>query len=119
MRSSRLLRRFSFAYAPAFAVLYAVAVAKDFALITVYPALGIFVLGAQHSQDAAPSMGGVPALYWYGWTVTAAAGAFVISIIAAFLPERWAAGISLRWLWLAPAAAMIACVYLTMPWFRL
>jgi len=119
MRFSHLFRRFAFAYAPAFAVLYAVAVAKDIALITVYPTLGIFVLGAQHSQDAAPSMGGVPALYWYGWTGTAALGAFVISIVAAFLPQRWAPRVSLRWLWLVPSSAMIACVYLTIPWFRL
>jgi hypothetical protein len=119
MMSSHSFRRFAFAYAPAFGILYALALAKDLAMITVYPTLGIFVLGTQHSQDAAPSMGGVPAIYWYGWTGTAALGAFLFSIIVAFVPERWTQWMSLTWLWMLPAAAMIACVYLTLPWFRL
>ena len=51
MTSSRGFRRFALAYGPAFAVLYVVARAKDLALITVYPTLGIAVLGAQHSQE--------------------------------------------------------------------
>lgn len=119
MMFSRSFRRFAFAYAPAFGILYAIALAKDLAVITVYPTLGIFVLGTQHSQDAAPSMGGVPALYWYGWTGTAALGAFLFSIVVAFLPERWTQWMSSTWLWMLPVAAMIACVYLTLPWFRL
>src|SRR5215813_2242253 len=104
MTSSHSFRRFAFAYAPAFAVLYALALAKDLAMITVYPTLGIFVMGTQHSQDAAPSMGGVPAMYWYGWTATAALGALMPGIIAAFLPKRWARRISLMWLWIAPVS---------------
>src|SRR5262245_34898553 len=119
MTPSRSFRRFAFAYAPAFAVLYALALAKDLAMITVYPTLGIFVLGTQHSQDASSSVGGVPAMYWYGWTATAALGALMLSIIAAFLLERWVRLISLKWLWLMPASAMIVCVYLALPWFRL
>ena len=119
MTSSRLFRRFAFVYAPAFAVFYALALAKDLAMITVYPTLGIFVLGTQHSQNAAPSIGGVPAMYWYGWTATAALGAMMLGIIGALFPERWRPRISLTWLWMVPASAMIACVYLTLPWFRL
>jgi hypothetical protein len=119
MTSSHSFRRFAFAYGAAFPVLYVLALAKDLALITVYPTLGIVVVGAQHSQDAAPSMGGVPAIYWYGWTAAAALGALMLGIIAAFLPERWTRRIWLGWLWVAPMSAMIACLYLTMPWFRL
>jgi hypothetical protein len=118
MTSWRLFRRFAFLYAPAFAVLYALVLAKDLAMFTVYPTLGIFVLGAQHSQDAAPSIGGVPAMYWYGWTATAALGAVMLGIIGAFFPERWTPRISLTWLWIVPASTMIACVYRTLPWFR-
>ncbi len=80
----------------------------------VYPTLGIFVLGTQHSQDAAPSIGGVPAMYWYGWTATAALGGVMLRIVGAFFAERWTPRISLTWLWMAPASAMIACVYLTL-----
>jgi hypothetical protein len=60
-----------------------------------------------------------PAMYWYGWTATAALGALMVGLVAAFFPERWTQRFWLEWLWVVPAAAMIACVYLTLPWFRL
>jgi hypothetical protein len=101
-----------------FRVLYVLALAKDVALVTVHPTLGIVVLGAQHAQGAAPSLGGIPAIYWYGWTATAALAALMPGLLAAFLPERWTRRISLGWSWVAPAFAMVACVYLTLPWFR-
>jgi len=114
-------RRFAFAYGMAFAVLYVVALAQDLALFTVYPSLGVVLLGTHHARDVAdPSLGfAAPAMYWYGWTATAAIGALILGLIAAFLPERWTRRIWLgRW-WGAPVGAMVACVYLTMPWFRL
>jgi len=42
----------------------------------------------------------------------------MFGLIAALLPDRW-----VRWfwpglLWVSPVLAMIACVYLTIPWFR-
>jgi hypothetical protein len=119
MALPRALRRFGFAYTTAFAGLYALALVKDLALITVYPTLGIFVWGTWHSQDAAPSLGGVPAMYWYGWTTTAGLGALVLSVVAAVLPRRWTPLVSPAWLWIVPVAAMIVCVYHSLPWFRL
>ena len=118
MTPSPSFRRFAFAFAGAFAVLYVLALARDLALITVYPTIGIVVLGTQHAQDAAPAMGSVPAIYWYGWTATAALGALLFGLVAALVPERWTQRIWVDWLWVAPVFAMIACVYLTMPWFR-
>jgi hypothetical protein len=119
MTHSHSFRTFAFVYGTAFAILYVLVLAHDLALMTVYPTLGIVVLGAQHAQDAAPSIGGVPAMYWYGWTATAAIGALMLGLIAAFVPERWTRRIWLGWVWVASVSAMIACVYLTMPWFRL
>jgi hypothetical protein len=116
--SSPQFRRFAFCYATAFAVLYVLALAKDLALLTVYPTLGIVLQGTQHAQDAAPAMGGIPAIYWYGWTATAALGALVPGCSAALLPGRCTRRIWVGWVWVAPAAAMIACAYLTLPWFR-
>ena len=107
MTVPRALRRFGFAYTPAFAGLYALALVKDLALITVYPSLGIFVFGTWHAQDAAPSLGGVPAMYWYGWTTTAALGALIGSAVAAALPWRLTPRISPAWLWIAPAVAFL------------
>jgi hypothetical protein len=97
------LRRFGFTYTAAFAGLYALALVKDLALITVYPTLGIFVFGTWHAQDA----------------TTAALGALIVSAVVAALPGRWTPRISSAWLWIAPVAAMLVCVYHTLPWFRL
>ena len=119
MTFSPSFRRFAFAYGTAFAVFYVVALSRDLALFTVFPSLGVVLLGTQHAQDAAPSMGGVPAMYWYGWTATAAIGALIPGFIAMFFPEQWTRRIWLGWLWAVPVFAMVACVYLTMPWFRL
>jgi hypothetical protein len=57
-------------------------------------------------------------MYWYGWTASAAVGALVVGLVAALLPAR------LSWVWawcvgVVPPIAMIACAYLTIPWFRL
>jgi hypothetical protein len=121
MTSSWAFRSFAFAYGTVFAVLYTVALKLDLALFTVYPSLGVVLLGTRHSGDvAAPSMAFLaPAMYWYGWTATAALGALMVGLVAAFFPERWTRRFWLGWLWVVPAAAMIACVYLTLPWFRL
>lgn len=121
MTSLPPFRRFVFAYGTTFAVFYAVAFKFDLALFTVYPSLGIVLLGARHSGDvAAPAMAFLaPAMYWYGWTATAALGALLCGLVAALLPARWTWWVWDGWVWLLPIAAMTACVYFTMPWFRL
>jgi amino acid permease len=121
MTASLRFRRFAFAYGTAFAVLYVVALKLDLALFTVYPSLGVVLAGTHHSRDVVgPSMAFVvPAMYWYGWTAAAALGALMVGLVAALLPGQWARRFWPGWVWVAPVAAMIACVYLTMPWFRL
>ena len=121
MTSSFAFRSFAFAYGTAFAVLYTVVLKLDLALFTVCPSLGVVLLGTRHSGDvAAPSMAFLaPAMYWYGWTATAALGALLFGLITALLPERWTRRFWPGWLWVVPALAMFACVYLTLPWFRL
>jgi hypothetical protein len=121
MTSSVPFRRFAFAFGSTFAVLYVVAVAKDLALFTVFPSLGIVLAGTHHSRDVAdPAMGFLaPAMYWYGWAATAALGALMAGLVAASLPGRSARHFWSGWVWLIPALSMIACVYLTLPWFRL
>ena len=122
MTSSDRFGRFAFAFGPIFAVLYVVAVAKDLALFTVFPSLGIVLAGTHHSRDVAdPAMGFLaPAIYWYGWAASAALGALGFGLVAVVLPVRWTRTFSWSgWVWLVPAFSMIACVYLTLPWFRL
>ena len=122
MTSSHAFRRFAFAYGTAFAILYVVALKLDLALFTVYPSLSIVLLGTHHSRDTVdPALGFLaPAMYWYGWTATAALGALVVGLVAVSVPERWTRRFRLGWmLWVIPVLAMIGCVYLTLPWFRL
>ena len=121
MMYQRAFHRFAFAFGVAFAVLYVFALAKNLALFTVYPSLGVVLWGAHQARDVvAPAMGFLaPAMYWYGWAATAALGALVVGVLAAAMPERWARRIWLGWLWVVPASAMLGCVYLTLPWFSL
>jgi len=121
MTSSPRFRRFAFAYGSAFAILYVIALKLDLALFTVYPTLGVVLLGTHNSRDTVgPSMGSfLPAMHWYGWTATAALGALIFGVGAALLPERWSRPLWPGWLCVTAVAAMIGCVYLTLPWFRL
>ena len=121
MTSSDWFRRFAFAFGPTFAVLYVVAVAKDLALFTVFPSLGVVLAGTHHSGDVADAAMGflAPAMYWYGWAATAALGALTAGLVAASLPGRSVRHFWSGWVWVIPALSMIACVYLTLPWFRL
>jgi amino acid permease len=119
--SSVVLRRFAFAFGISFAVLYVIALAKYLALFTVFPSLSIVLVGTHHTRDIAdPAMGFLaPAMYWYGWAATAALGALPFGFVAALLPGRWARTFWPGWVWSVPVLSMIACVYLTLPWFRL
>jgi amino acid permease len=121
VKSSPAFRTFAFAYGVSFAVLYVIALKLDLALFTVYPTLGVVLLGTHHSRDVAdPAIGfAAPAMYWYGWTATAALGALVFSLAAVFLSDHFTRRVWTGWLWVIPIAAMIGCVYLTLPWFRL
>jgi amino acid permease len=121
MTASLRFRSFAFAFGTAFAVLYPVALKWDLALFTVYPSLGVVLPGTHHSRDVVgPALGfAAPAMYWYGWTATAALGALVAGLVAALLPERSTQRVWPAWVWVVPVGAMFACVYLTLPWFRL
>ena len=120
MTSVPAFRRFALAFGTAFALTYAIARAKGLALLTVYPSLGIVLLGTHRSRDVADPVLDflAPELFWYGWTATAILGALVVGFIAALLPARCSGRIWLGWAWVAPVLAMMACVYLTIPWFR-
>jgi hypothetical protein len=114
-------RCFAFAYGAGFSVLYPVVLKLDLALFTVYPSLGVVLLGTHRSRDVVdPALGFLaPAMYWYGWTATATLGALLPGLVATALPERWIGRTLARLVWIAPAAAIVACGYLTLPWFRL
>ena len=105
--------RFAYAYGMAFGLFYVVARVHGLALFTVYPSLGVVLLGMHRSRDVAdPAMAFLaPEMWWYGWVASAALGAFVIGLVAALLPDRWWRGFWLGWVWVTPLIAMIGCVY--------
>ncbi|KRQ10012.1 hypothetical protein AOQ73_09035 [Bradyrhizobium pachyrhizi] len=121
MTYSTPFRRFAFAFGTTFGVFYVVALAKDLALFTVFPSLGVVLAGTHHSRDVAdPAVGFLaPAMYWYGWAATAALGALMVGLVAASLPGHSVRYVWPGWVWAIPALSMIACIYLTLPWFRL
>ena len=120
MTSALAFRRFAFAFGGAVPVLYVVALFRDIALFTVYPSLGLVMLGTHHSRDVAdPALGFLaPEMYWYGWTATAALGALVSRLGCHVGSRSMDALVLLGLLWVTPILAMIVCVYLTIPWFR-
>ena len=114
------VRRFTFAFGAAFALFYVVARLRGLALFTVYPAQSIVLWGMHRSRDFSDPVLDflAPEMYWYGWTASAAVAALVVGLIAALLPDR----LSRFWtwcVWIVPPMAMVACVHLTLPWFRL
>ncbi len=69
-------------FSVAFAVLYLLATYFNLALVTYHPALKELQFLAQ------PPKAG-PTMYWYGWIMTTAIGAFVAGAVATFMPDRW------------------------------
>jgi hypothetical protein len=121
MTSNPGFRRLAFAFATTFGPLYLIARAKGFALLTVYPSLGIVLLGMHRSKDVVdPAMDFLaPEMWWYGWIVSAAIAAFAIGLATTLLPDPL---VRRLWPWSVlsgPVVAMIGCIYLTIPWFRL
>ena len=65
--SSLRLHRFALTFGAAFAIVYVVALKLDLALFTVYPSLGVVLLGTHHAKDVVvdPSLAFLaPAMYW-------------------------------------------------------
>ena len=117
---SPAFRRFGLAFATAFAIAYVTGRIKGFALFTVYPSLDIVIPGMHRSRDVVDPVLDflAPEMYWYGWTATAAGAALAIGSVAALSPNRWSRWFWPGWVWVVPILAMLACVYLTIPWFR-
>jgi len=97
-------------FAVVFAVVYVVAVEKNYALFTYHPAVGEFGAGVQEAKDG-------PAMYWYGWMATAGLAAFVAGLVASFLPEGLTRRLWSGWTWVVPVGVMAAFGYLLRNFF--
>ena len=111
MTSTRSFSVFTIVFAAAYAVVYLISVANNFALFTYYPATNEIAAGVQ------PAKGGAPAMYWYGWITTSAIAASAISVCACFLPERITQRLWSGWSWLVPVCTIPVFCYLLKNYF--
>jgi hypothetical protein len=96
----------------AFAIIYAPTMAFNWTFATYHPIQGIWQLGR-----APPLGGGSPAMYWYGFVITAALGAAIVTAIAALIPDSVLARIP--WsnlMWVIPILASIYMAYELLPY---
>ena len=95
-------------FAAAFAVIYAMAVEANWALVTYHPRTG------EWEWLTKPAKSG-PAMYWFGWLATSVLAASAISLLALPLTRRWPPPV---WIgWAIPLAVMALFVYLLRSFF--
>jgi hypothetical protein len=99
-------------FAVAFAVIYAPTMDYNWTAVTYHPIQGIWQFGR-----APPLGGGSPAMYWYGFVVTSALGAGVVTVLAALIPEKLLDRAPWRSLaWVVPICAIIYIGYVLLPY---
>ena len=91
------LRAFVVTFAAAGPILYLISIAWNLPLVTYHPAIGRIDLGWTPARS-----GEGPAMYWYGWTLTALLSTTIVSALAALLPERVTRRIPLYLVWVLP-----------------
>jgi len=107
---SRAFPVFAIVFASVFAVTYALAVWKNYALFTYHPAIYEFGWGVQKAKDG-------PAMYWYGWMATSAIVASVAGVAACLLPAAAQRRLWPGLAWLVPLAVMLFFAWLLRGYF--
>jgi hypothetical protein len=99
--------RLAAVFAVVFAVIYAPTMGYNLTAATYHPIQGIWQLGFAKSLG-----GGSPAMYWYGFIITAALGAAVVTALAALIPANLMDRVPWRSLtWVVPIGAIIYIAY--------
>ena len=96
----------------AFAIIYAPTMDYNWTSATYHPIQGIWQMGR------APSLGGgSPAMYWYGFIITSAIGAAIVTALAALVPDKLMDRVPWRSLaWLIPILSIIYIGYVLLPY---
>jgi len=92
-----------------FCCAYTLVFAKNWPLFFYYPLHGNFNWGS-HMQT-----GIGPAMAWYGLMADAGSAALIAAVL---IPDRLAQKAFRNYLWVFPAGAMLACVFLLRQFFR-
>jgi hypothetical protein len=103
-------RTFVVVFAPAYAIIYVLAVFNNWALFTYAPATGEF------GPLLTPATVG-PSMYWYGWIVTAVLSGGAIAGLCAFLPEPVTRRIPACIAWAVPIIVILVFGYLLRGYF--
>ena len=110
MTPPRRFPAFAIVFAVTFAVVYVIAVEKNYALFTYHPATNALGGGVQEPADG-------PAMYWYGWLATSGIAAFIAGLLATLLPESVTRRIWPGCTWAVALVVMAAFVWILRNFF--
>jgi hypothetical protein len=105
-------QRIAAVFAIAFAIIYAPTMDYNWTFATYHSLQGIWQWG-----KAPPLGGGSPAMYWYGFVITAALVGLVVAGLAALIPDRIMA--RLPWVtlaWVATLGSLAYICYVLLPY---
>jgi hypothetical protein len=100
MNNSHSLPVFAVVFTAVYAVVYVVALEKNYALFTYHPALNEFGLWVEQPRTG-------PAMYWYGWMATSGIVALLAGVMASLVPERLTKRLWSGWSWAVPVVMML------------
>jgi hypothetical protein len=99
-------------FAIAFAIIYAPTMDYNWTAATYHPIQGIWQFGR-----APPLGGGSPAMYWYGFVITSALAAGVVTALAALIPDKLLDRVPWRNLtWIVTICSIIYIGYVLLPY---
>jgi hypothetical protein len=112
--SSGRLRAFAITFAVVGQIVYFACLFWNLPLMTYHPAMNRLDFGW-----APAGSGEGPAMYWYGWTLTALLASTIASALSTLLPERVTQKIPLYLVWVLPIVAVPLLAYsLRAFWFH-
>jgi hypothetical protein len=97
-------------FAVVYALVYLVAVEKNYALFTFHPATNAFGWGVEKAGEG-------PAMYWYGWLATAGIAATLAAGLGLLLPQALARRLAPALAWCVPLAVILFFSYLLRNFF--
>jgi hypothetical protein len=108
----RIARAFP-VFSAAFAVLYAICMYNNIALVSYFPRTREWYW---LTVTTLPPRAG-PGMYWYGWLAVSAMGAAAVAALALLLPARATERVSSVASWAVPAAGILFFIVILRGWF--
>ena len=106
LAASAKFKTFAVTFAVAGTLIYLLCLHFNWPLFTYHPAVNRVEWGWGPSRS-----GEGPAMYWYGWTLTALVGVTIVSLLATLLPQRVTQRVPLYLMWVLPILAVPLLAY--------